>query len=123
MAARVARGREVRKAKRPKSESRSKTEVRRAGGWSEVLEGLRWITAKAEELQRHGWAEAELEERPKNDPVKLDIAARLRRETALTIKAIAARVHLGTSKAANAKLHGHLRRGLVTEVTQTPSGI
>jgi hypothetical protein len=41
----------------------------------------------------------------------------------LTIKAIAARVHLGTSKAADAKLHSHMRRGLVTEVAQTQLSI
>ena len=40
-----------------------------------------------------------------NDPIKLELAARLRRETTLTIKAIAERVHLGTSKGANANLH------------------
>ena len=64
----------------------------------------------AEELKRQGWQEADLMTRRKNDPVKLDLAARLRRETTLSIKAIAARVHLGTSKSANAKLHQHLRR-------------
>jgi len=64
-----------------------------------------------------------LVERPKNDPIKLDIAARPRRETTLTIKAIAARVHLGISKAANAKLHSHMRRGLVPGVAQTQLSI
>src|SRR6185295_9795212 len=43
------------------------------------------------------------------DPEKLEIAARLRRETTLTIKYIAAIVHLGSSKSANANLHA--RRG------------
>jgi len=33
----------------------------------------------------------------------------LRKETTLTIKAIAARLHLGTSKSANARLHGWMR--------------
>jgi hypothetical protein len=65
----------------------------------------------AEELKRLGWKEAELKSRRKNDPDKLEIGARLRRETTLTIKAIAARVCLGTSKAANDKLHRHLREG------------
>jgi hypothetical protein len=65
----------------------------------------------AEELQRLGWKEADLKRRRKHDPDKLEIGARLRRATTLTIKAIAARVCLGTSKAANARLHGHLREG------------
>ena len=59
----------------------------------------------AEELKRRKWKEAELKRRPKSDPDKLEIGARLRRETTLTIKAIAARVHLGSSKSANANLH------------------
>ncbi|MDB6064786.1 MAG: hypothetical protein JWR26_994, partial [Pedosphaera sp.] len=42
----------------------------------------------------------ELALRRKSDPAKLAIAERLRRETTLTLKAIAARVHLGTSKSA-----------------------
>jgi hypothetical protein len=46
----------------------------------------------AEELKRQGWQEAALLVRPKNDAVKLEMAARLRRETTLSTKAIAARV-------------------------------
>jgi hypothetical protein len=65
----------------------------------------------AEELKRLGWKEADLKSRRKNDPDKLELAARLRRETTLTIKTIAARVSLGTSKAANAKLHRHMQEG------------
>jgi hypothetical protein len=65
----------------------------------------------AEELKRLGWKEADPKSRRKNDPDKLEIAARLRRETTLTIKAIAARVSLGSSKAANAKLHRHMQEG------------
>jgi len=59
----------------------------------------------AQELKRLGWANEELTRRRKNDPDKLAIAGRLRRETTLTIKNIASRVGLGTSKSANAKLH------------------
>jgi putative transposase len=59
----------------------------------------------AEELRRRGWSEADLAQRRKSDPDKLAIAARLRRETSLTVKAIATRVHLGTSKGANRNLH------------------
>ena len=59
----------------------------------------------AEELGRLGWTEEELEVRRKSDPAKLRIAARLRKETTLLIKAIATLVHLGTSKGANTNLH------------------
>jgi hypothetical protein len=47
--------------------------------------------------------------RRKRDPAKLRIAARVRTETTLSLKAIAARVHLGTSKGANANLHKWMR--------------
>jgi hypothetical protein len=59
----------------------------------------------AEELGRLGWQEMDLTTRRKSDPDKLVIAARLRRETTLSIRAIAARVQLGSSKSANARLH------------------
>jgi REP element-mobilizing transposase RayT len=70
--------------------------------------------AKAErlvgqELKRLGWTEADLATRRKSDPLKLALAARLRTETTLSLKAIAARVHLGTSKGANANLHKWMR--------------
>ena len=57
------------------------------------------------ELKRLGWKEKELRERRKNHPEKLAIGARLRRETTLTLKQIAQRISLGSSKRANAKLH------------------
>ena len=44
----------------------------------------------AEELQRNSWSEADFLARRKEDPTKLAIAARLRRETTLLLKAIAA---------------------------------
>jgi hypothetical protein len=56
------------------------------------------------------WYEQDLQARRKNDPAKLEITARLRQETTLSIKDIAARVPLGTSKTANMELHDHLRR-------------
>ena len=59
----------------------------------------------SEELKRLGWRKKELLVRRKSDPAKLALAARLRRETTLTIKEIAARVELGSSKSANARLH------------------
>jgi hypothetical protein len=64
----------------------------------------------AEELARLGWKEGELARRAKSDPARLKIAARLRRETTLTIKAIASRIQLGTSKSANARLHDWMRK-------------
>ena len=64
----------------------------------------------APELQRDGWCEQDLQARSKNDLAKLEIAARLRTETTLSIKDFAGRVPLGTSKTANMKLHDPLRR-------------
>jgi hypothetical protein len=64
----------------------------------------------AEELGRLGWTETELASRRKSDPDKLAIAARLRRETTLTLRAITARVHLGTSRSANARLHQWMKK-------------
>ncbi len=58
-----------------------------------------------EELARLSWDAGQLQLRRTNDPRKLAIAARLRRETTLPLKAIAARVGLGRSKSANATLH------------------
>jgi hypothetical protein len=46
---------------------------------------------------------------PKNDPGKLEIAERLRRETTFSIKWIAARLDLGTPKSARALLHQWLQ--------------
>jgi hypothetical protein len=77
----------------------------------------------AEELEHLGWREEDLASRPKNDPLKLELAARLRRETTLSIKAIAARVHLGTSKTANAKLHAHMRHQNESDPSQPLLGI
>ncbi len=62
---------------------------------------------------------ADLVKHRKNDPDKLEMAARLRRETTLSVKAIAARVHLGTSQAANVKLHRHMRRNSGANAGQT----
>jgi len=63
--------------------------------------------AKAErlaagELKKLGWAEGGLARRRKSDPAKLAIAAQLRRETTLTLKAIAMRLHLGSPQSASA---------------------
>src|SRR6266436_765422 len=91
------------------------------------LVAMRLETAQAraeriivEELQKIGWAESDLLLRPKSDPAKLAIAARLRRETTLSIKAIAHRVHLGSSKSANARLHQWMRDPRPTTGTHQP---
>jgi len=62
-----------------------------------------------EELKRLGWTEGELAARRKSDPLKLALAARLRKETTLSLKAIAGRVHLGAAKGANTNLHRWMR--------------
>ena len=60
----------------------------------------------APELQAAGWHQADLQLRLKKDPAKLRIAARVRRETTLSIKELAARLHLGSWKSASsAMLH------------------
>jgi AraC-like DNA-binding protein len=59
----------------------------------------------AQELRRLGWTEEELARCRKNDAGKMAMAVRLRRETTLSVKAIAARVRLGTSYTANKRLH------------------
>jgi len=64
----------------------------------------------AEELQRLGWVEADLVSQRKNAPGKLDLAARLRRETTMPLRWIAARIHLGTSKSANGKVHDWMKK-------------
>jgi len=86
---------------------------------------LRQETAEAkaeriigEELRRLGWQEADLMSRPKSDRRKLAIAARVRRETTLSIKVIAERVGLGTSKSANIRLHAAMKTPETAEVAQ-----
>jgi len=48
------------------------------------------------ELKRRGWPEAELERRAKGDAGKVAIAWKLRVESAVTVKWIAARLQMGT---------------------------
>jgi len=50
----------------------------------------------AEELKRGRWQEADLKTRPKGDPVKVVLAARLRVETTMTVSWIAERLVMGT---------------------------
>ena len=59
----------------------------------------------AEDLKRSKWGEDQLQKQPKSHPVKLALAARLRRETTLTIREIAKRLHVGSWKSLNNKLY------------------
>ena len=77
----------------------------------------------AEELRRLNCQEADLLSRRKSDPVKLVVAARLRRETALSIKAIAQRLYLGTSKSANIRLHAAMAQTTPAEPFQPTLGL
>ena len=54
-----------------------------------------------ETLRQFGWQETDLISRRKRDPAKLQIAVRLRKETTLSVKQIAARLHLGTPASAS----------------------
>ena len=49
-----------------------------------------------EGLQKRGWSEAELATRKKGDEAKLKLAVKLRAETTMTLKWIAARLQMGT---------------------------
>ena len=77
-----------------------------------------FIKTLAESCQKAGWQEGDLTERRKSDPAKLAIAARLRKETTLPIKGIAARMHLGTSKSANVRLHAWMAQAGSSDSTQ-----
>ena len=72
-------------------------------------------TEKAERLVRAGlarlgWTEAELAARRKGDESKLKLAARLRAETTMTLKGIAARLQMGTAASVSNLLSAQ-RRG------------
>jgi len=55
--------------------------------------------------------------------VKLGMAARLRRETTLSTKAIALRLHLRSSKSANRSLHRYMRGGGAASAGQEQLGL
>jgi len=63
----------------------------------------------SEEFRRLGWQEADLASRRKRDPGKLEIAVRLRKETTLSVKHIAARLELGTPASASVCLLAAMR--------------
>ena len=77
----------------------------------------------SEELRRLNWPEAQLALRRKRDPAKVEIAVRLRRETTLSVKEIAARLHLGTPASASLCLLAALRKANAGATTQGWLGI
>jgi hypothetical protein len=64
--------------------------------------------------RRLGWNEGDLVSRHKSDPGKLGMGERLRHETTLTLKAIARRVQLGTSRSAPVRLHEWIKSTAAT---------
>ena len=71
-------------------------------------------------MKRLRWTEQDLRRRGKSDPGKLRIAARLRRETILSLKSMAGRVGLGSSKSANANLHTWMQADGKPDGAMTP---
>ena len=65
----------------------------------------------AEELKRGRWQEADLKTRPKGDPVKVDLAARLRAATTMTVGWIAERLAMGTRGYLNHLLYRRRKLG------------
>jgi hypothetical protein len=94
-------------------------------------QGGRFISsawAKAEsiitkELSPLGWEETGLASRRKSDLAKLQIAARLRRETTYSVKQIASCLYLGTSRSASVRLHTAMRQTTPTHADQGGCGI
>ena len=62
-----------------------------------------------EELGRAQWTEGDWEQRAKGDPVKVAVAARLRRQTPMTHKWIAHRLHMGAWTHLNKRLYEQRR--------------
>jgi REP element-mobilizing transposase RayT len=77
----------------------------------------------AEELAKLGWSPADLARRRKSDPAKLALAARLRNETTLSIREIAARLVLGKPKGAKSNLHKWMRGNASRHPAQKTLGI
>ena len=77
----------------------------------------------AEELKRGRWQEADLKTRPKGDPVKLALAARLRAETTMTVGWIAERLAMGTRGYLNHLLYRRRKQGGESSISRTdPAG-
>lgn len=70
----------------------------------------------AEELARLKWTETDLASRSKTDSVKLALAARLRKETTLSVKEIAERLPLGKPKGARTNLHKFMTNARTEDV-------
>jgi hypothetical protein len=70
---------------------------------------------RVEEIKRLAWSKGELGQRPKRDPAKPAMAARLRRETTLALPWIAARLRTGTWKSLDAK---HYRWRKANEISK-----
>ena len=65
----------------------------------------------AEDLKRGRWQEADLKTRPKGDPVKVTLAARLRAETTMTVGRIADRLVMGARGYLNHLLYRRRKLG------------
>ena len=74
-------------------------------------------------MRRLGWPEPELAARRERDPGKLRIALRLRKETTLSVKQIAARLNLGTPGCASVYLLATITRSPPATLTQDCLGI
>ena len=70
-----------------------------------------------EELDALGWAAPDLQGRRKSDPQKVRIAARLRRETTMTLEWIADRLCMGAVTHVASLLQRHSRKGPSSEET------
>ena len=70
-----------------------------------------------EELDALGWAAPDLQGRRKSDPHKVRIAARLRRETTMTLEWIADRLCMGAATHVASLLQRHSREGISSEET------
>ena len=77
----------------------------------------------SEELKRLGCSDSALRAGPKCDPRKLALATRLRKETTLTIKSIAARLNLGTPRNATVRLQEWSRRTAAKREPSAPIGL
>ena len=76
-----------------------------AGALRQESEGARAEALVARELERLGWREEDLAQRPKGDAAKVALAVALRRETALTVAQIAQRLHMGSRNTVNNHLY------------------
>ena len=68
-----------------------------------------FLKTLAEACQKTGWQEADLAFGRKRDPRKVEVAMRLRKETTLSVKQIAERLHLGTPAGASVCLLAAMR--------------